>query len=165
MRLELQCATVADVSDIVSVQIAVAEKLTAAYGHGPWSSTTTEKSALFAMRKSSIYIARRHGELIAMLALGTTKPWAIDRTFFSKCDRPLYLTAMAVAPEWQRQGIGRLCIEAAKKITKDWPAKALFLDAYDAEAGAGEFYRKCGFREVGRATYRGAPLIYFEMFV
>jgi len=72
---------------------------------------------------------------------------------------------MAVAPEWQRQGIGRLCLEAAKKITKDWPAKALFLDAYDAEAGAGEFYRKCGFREVDRATYRGVPLIYFEMFV
>jgi hypothetical protein len=56
-------------------------------------------------------------------------------------------------------------VEAAKKIVKEWPASAIFLDAYDAEAGAGEFYRKCGFREVGRASYRGAPLIYFEMFV
>ena len=29
--------------------------------------------------------------------------------------------------------------------------------------GAGDFYRKCGFREVGSATYRSAPLIYFEL--
>jgi hypothetical protein len=28
------------------------------------------------------------------------------------------------------------------------------MEAYDAAAGAGEFYSKCGFREVGRVTYR-----------
>jgi ribosomal protein S18 acetylase RimI-like enzyme len=70
---------------------------------------------------------------------------------------------MAVAPELQGQGIGRLCVEEARKITKAWPADAIRLDAYDATAGAGEFYRKCGFREVGRASYRDVPLIYFEM--
>jgi GNAT superfamily N-acetyltransferase len=165
MRLKLQPATAADAPAIASLRIATAEKLTATYGIGPWSGTTTEKMVLFDMRKSSVYIARRRGKLIAMLALGTKKPWAIDRKYFSQCDRPLYLTDMAVTPELQRQGIGRLCVEAAKKIAKEWPANAIFLDAYDAEAGAGEFYRKCGFREVGRASYRGVPLIYFEMFV
>jgi GNAT superfamily N-acetyltransferase len=165
MRLKLQPATVADVPDIVALQIGVAGKLTAAFGVGPWSGTTTEKGMLFTMRKATLFIARRRGQLIAMMALGTKKPWAIDRKYFSPCERPLYLTAMAVAPELQRQGIGRLCVEEAKRITKQWPANAIFLDAYDAEAGAGEFYRKCGFREVGRASYRGAPLIYFEMFV
>ena len=44
-----------------------------------------------------------------------------------------------------------------------WPGDAIRLDAYDSQAGAGEFYRKCGFREAGRASYRGTPLIYFEM--
>lgn len=165
MHLKLQPAMAADVPAIASLQITTSEKLTATYGVGPWSGTTTEKGVLFTMRKASIYIAQRRGRLIAMLALGTKKPWAIDRKYFSQCDRPLYLTAMAVAPELQRQGIGRLCIEAAKKIAKEWPANAIFLDAYDAEAGAGEFYRKCGFCEVGRASYRGVPLIYFEMFV
>jgi GNAT superfamily N-acetyltransferase len=168
MRLKLQLVTAADVPDIVALRIAVAGKLTATYGAGFWSGTTTEKSVLFAMRNSSVYIARRRGKLIATLALGTKKPWAIDRKYFGKCDRPLYLTSMAVAPELQRQGIGRLCVEAAKKIAKEWPengTKAIFLDAYDVEAGAGEFYRKCGFREVGHASYRGEPLIYFEMFV
>jgi hypothetical protein len=44
-----------------------------------------------------------------------------------------------------------------------WPSDAIRLGAYDADAGAGAFYEKCGFQEVGRATYRTVPLIYFEM--
>ena len=54
-------------------------------------------------------------------------------------------------------------LDEAKEIARAWPGDAIRLDAYDAAAGAGEFYAKCGFREVGRATYRGTPLIYFEL--
>jgi hypothetical protein len=50
-----------------------------------------------------------------------------------------------------------------RKIVQDWPGDAIRLDAYDDKAGAGDFYRTCGFAEVGRASYRGAPLVYFEM--
>lgn len=70
---------------------------------------------------------------------------------------------MAVAPELQRQGIGRLCVEEVKKNCRQWPADGIRLGAYDAPAGAGPFYRKCGFRDVGRALYRGCPLAYFEI--
>jgi len=52
--------------------------------------------------------------------------------------------------------------KAAVEACRNWPADALCLDAYDTDAGAGEFYRKCGFTEVGRAVYRNTPLIYFE---
>ena len=42
--------------------------------------------------------------------------------------------------------------------------KFSFLSAgKQTEAGAGSFYAKCGFREVGRVRYRTVPLIYFEM--
>ena len=40
---------------------------------------------------------------------------------------------------------------------------AIRLDSYDCAAGAGEFYRKCGFTEVARVVYRGVPHIDFEM--
>jgi len=70
---------------------------------------------------------------------------------------------MAVGPDDQGKGLGKLCIEEACRVARKWPSDALRLDAWDAEAGAGPFYQKCGFREVGRATYRNAPLIYFEM--
>jgi hypothetical protein len=48
-------------------------------------------------------------------------------------------------------------------VARAWPSQAIRLDAYDATAGAGRFYLKCGFREVGRVTYRKVPLIYFEL--
>jgi GNAT superfamily N-acetyltransferase len=63
----------------------------------------------------------------------------------------------------QRQGIGRLLVAEAVKQARAWAANAIRLDAFDADAGAGAFYAKCGFREVGRVTYRKAPLIYFEL--
>jgi hypothetical protein len=50
------------------------------------------------------------------------------------------------------------------RLAHRWPADAVLLDAFDhAAAGVGEFYRKCGYREVGRVSYRHVPLIYFEM--
>ncbi|HEY6384909.1 MAG TPA: GNAT family N-acetyltransferase [Candidatus Acidoferrum sp.] len=61
----------------------------------------------------------------------------------------------------QRQGIGRLLVAEAVKHALAWPANAVRLDAFDA--GAGAFCAKCGFREVGRVTYRKAPLVYFEL--
>ena len=70
---------------------------------------------------------------------------------------------MAVDPRYQGQGVGRQCMEEARWIAMEWPADAIRLDAWDARAGAGTFYRKCGYREVGRAVYRKAPLIYFEL--
>jgi hypothetical protein len=50
-----------------------------------------------------------------------------------------------------------------RRIGAEWPADAIRLDAYDAEAGAAEFFRKCGFREVSRAAYRKVPLVYLEL--
>src|SRR5437667_6104409 len=69
---------------------------------------------------------------------------------------------MAVAPGKQRQGLGRRCLEEAATIARAWPADAIRLDAFDAQAGAGDFYARCGWTEVGRRSYRGTPLIYYE---
>ena len=115
------------------------------------------------MRRSTVYVARDRNGVMATLSLSTRKPWAIDRTYFADCRTPLYLTSMAVRPDRQRTGIGRRCLEEARHAAARWPGDAIRLDAFDAEAGAGDFYRKCGFAEVGRVSYRGTPLIYFEL--
>ncbi len=47
-------------------------------------------------------------------------------------------------------------------VAKARPCNAFRFDAYDEAAGAGPFYARCGFREVGRVSYRGPTLIYFE---
>ena len=165
MRSGLTIARADDAGAIAAVQNAVATALTARHGIGHWSSTATEKGVRSNMKRASVYVARDGRRIIATLTLQTKKPWAIDRTCFSPVKRPLYLLGMAVEPSRQCAGIGRMCLDEAVKICKAWPADALFLDAYDADAGAGDFYRKCGFTEVGRATYRNTSLIYFELLV
>jgi GNAT superfamily N-acetyltransferase len=115
------------------------------------------------MKRPGVYVAWHDRRIVATLTLQTKKPWAIDRTYFAEVKRPLYLLSMAVAVDLHRQGIGRQCLDETRGIARRWPADAICLDAYDAEAGAGEFYRKCGFEEVGRAPYRGTPLIYYQL--
>jgi ribosomal protein S18 acetylase RimI-like enzyme len=70
---------------------------------------------------------------------------------------------MAITPARQRMGLGRRCMEEVIRIARAWPADAIRLDAYDADAGAGGFYAKCGCTEMGRVSYRGTPLIYYEL--
>jgi len=115
------------------------------------------------MRISRVFVARDSAEILATLRLATKKPWAIDTSYFTTCRQPLYLHDMAVTPAMQRQGIGRRCLEEAKRIAMAWPAEAIRLDAYDAEAGAGPFYAACGYTEAGRVSYRNTPLIYYEL--
>jgi len=163
MSFVVEAAQTSDASALAALRNAASERLAAQFGHGFWSGGVTERGVLFEMRRATVYAARNGGDLTATFALSTRKPWAIDKTYFGPGKRPLYLTSMAVSPDHQRQGIGRRCLVEACRIARDWPADAIRLDAYDAPAGAGEFYRKCGFREVGRASYRNTPLIYFEM--
>jgi len=162
MNLTLVPATIDDAAAIASLRTAVADHLTRDYGCGHWSSAVSEKSVLNALRTSRVFVARSGTTLVGTLGLATKKPWAIDKSYFTNCRKPLYLRDMATAPDVQRQGIGRRCLEEAKRIVKAWAGDAIRLDAYDAAAGAGGFYQKCGFREMGRVSYRNTPLIYFE---
>jgi GNAT superfamily N-acetyltransferase len=163
MKVTLKPATAAHAAAIAALRQATNEKLTHDLGPGPWTSAVTKKGVLFALRNSHVYIVRDRRMIIGTVTLATKKPWAIDRKYFTKCSRPLYLLAMAVAPDRQRRGIGRAMLADVIRIAKSWPADAICLDAYDLPGGAGDFYVKCGYREMGRVTYRGAPLIYYEL--
>lgn len=163
--MELSAATLGDATAIVSLRNAAAARLTDAHGRGHWSSCVTQKGVLRGLATSRVLVARREGQIVGTVRLATKKPWAIDPRYFATVRRPIYLQDLAVAPDQERRGVGRLLIEAAKSAASAWPADALRLDAYDHAAGAGPFYAKSGFREVGRVTYRGVPLIYFELLI
>ena len=147
---------------IAALRSGVAANLTARFGQGHWSSLPTERGVINGMRHAKVILGRTGGRLLTVVRLATKKPWAIDPAYFSACRRPLYLTDMAVAPEFQQLGLGRLTLAEACRVALAWPADAIRLDAYDAEAGAGSFYAKCGFTERGRVVYRKVPLVYYE---
>jgi len=163
MKLSFSLATPAEAPALAALHTAVAADLTRRYGQGNWSSVATEKGLLFRMRHSRAVIARKGKSIVGTLHLQTKKPWAIDISYFTPVKKALYLSHMAVIPNLQGKGIGRKLIEEAVSLARAFPADAIRLDAWDAEAGAGAFYAKCGFRETGRTTYRNAPLIYFEL--
>ncbi|MGH9384473.1 MAG: GNAT family N-acetyltransferase [Vicinamibacterales bacterium] len=163
MRVRLDPALPGDAPALAKLRTAVADRLTRDFGSGHWSSPVTEAAQARALERPGVFVARLHGRIVATLRLATKKPWAIDPAYFTNVPQPLYLTDMAVAPDFQRRGIGRACMEEATRLARQWPADAIRLDAYDASAGAGPFYAKCGLREMGRVVYRRNPLIYFEL--
>lgn len=162
-KLAITIASDGDALAIAALRNAAAAHLTQRYGRGHWSGRVTEKGTLRDITSSRVLVARSGDGIVGTLTLTTKKPWAIDVKYFEVVRRPLYLLSMAVDPRCQGQGIGRLLVDEARSVCVDWPADALRLDAYDAAAGAGRFYEKCGFRDVGHVTYRGVPLVYFEL--
>jgi GNAT superfamily N-acetyltransferase len=163
VKLSVTTASDDEAPAIAALRTSVAEHLTSRYGPGHWSSCVIEKSVVRAIKMSRVLVARKSSGIIGTLRLGTKKPWAIDLAYFTALRRSLYLQDIAVMPNLQGRGVGRYLVEQAKVVARAWPCEAIRLDAYDDPAGAGDFYAKCGFLEVGRKTYRGVPLIYFEL--
>lgn len=156
-------ATEADAEGVAALRTAAALDLMTRYGKGHWCSPFSVGAALLSMKRGRVYVAKRGDGIRATLTLSSRKPWAIDRSYFTPCPKPLYLTGMAVDPSMQRRGVGRSCVEEVVEFARAWPGDSICLDAYDATAGAGGFYAACGFREVGKVVYRRVPLIYFEL--
>ena len=155
--------TINDAAAITAVRVAAAERLTRDFGEGHWSALTNQAAVLREIKASRVIAVRDRGEIVGTLALQTRKPWAIDLSYFTPCAKALYLINMAVTPERQRSGFGRALLVEALKAARAFPADAIRLDAYDSVAGAGDFYRKCGYTNVGGKSYRGVPLLYFEL--
>ena len=151
-----------DAAAIAAVRVAAADRLTAEFGEGHWSAHTYEAAVLRDIKVSRVLALRDRGVIAGTLTLQTKKPWSIDVSPFTPVQKAIYLINMAVAPDRQRRGIGRMLLEEALIAARSIPADAIRLDAYNLPAGAGDFYRKCGYRHVGGKTYRGVPLLYFE---
>jgi GNAT superfamily N-acetyltransferase len=160
----IERATAAVATAIASLRNDAADHLTHQYGRNYGSGHCSERGVVADMKRGAVvYVARAKNGLLGTMTIATRKPWAIDPAYFAGSQRPLYLTNMAVAPAHQRTGVGRALLAEARRIAAAWPADAIRLDAFDTVSGAGEFYAKCGFREVGRKAYRAVPLIYYEL--
>jgi GNAT superfamily N-acetyltransferase len=162
MTIRFTLATPADVEPVVRLRAAVAQDLTQRHGRGHWSSVGTDRSVLRDIRTSQVILGWRGAEAVATSRLSSKRPWAIDAAYFTPVARPLYLTDMAVDPQWQGRGIGRRCLERTKEVAAESGAEAIRLDAYEGPPGAGPFYAGCGFTERGRTSYRMTRLIYYE---
>lgn len=60
------------------------------------------------------------------------------------------ILTVGVAPDQQKQGIGRQLVEGAARAAARSDARRLFLDVADGNAPARALYAACGFAEIGR---------------
>jgi GNAT superfamily N-acetyltransferase len=161
--VSFRLATDADTAALVELRRVVDADQERRFGRDRWSTTISEKSVARGLRSSRVLVAEEQRRIVGTLRMETKKPWAIDPRYFTPVAKAVYLHDVDVLPERQGSGIGRQLIERAKAVAREWPVDAIRLDAYDGRSGAGPFYRKCGFTEVGRAVYRSVPLVYFEL--
>ena len=166
MRVRLQPAETEDAEAIAALRNAVSDDLTFKHGKGNWTRYCTTAAVLRDLRRDQIYVVLHRDEVVASLVLGTTKPPSIGLKYFPKVTRPLFLTEMVVAPDFQRQGVGRACLGEVLKLARRAKAEAIFLGTREhPSAGAGPFFGKCGFDECERATDGGTTLVYYKISV
>jgi L-amino acid N-acyltransferase len=160
--VEISAATAADAPALVSLRAAVARDMTQQYGKGQWSTMPSKSVVLRQLRASRVLVAREGGQVLGSVRLATPNVPAIEAGGFTAVDSALYMLGLAVAPNARERGIARALVEAAKEIVRGQSIQALWLDVYDHAAGAGPFYRKCGFRAVGGTRDGEVPLVYYE---
>ncbi len=161
--ITIEQAQAGDAAAVADLRVVVARDLTARYGTGTWSfSAESEFGVQNEILYASVLVARDEGAIVGALKLATRVPYLGDISFFTPSERPVFLTAMSIHPGYQREGMGRRMLEEARRVACEMRGEVIRLDSYDAAAGAGEFYRKCGFREIHRSDYHGTPLIWFE---
>ena len=163
VRITHGTASIKDADQLTVLGAAVADDLTRRFGKGHWSASGTVRGTLQHVKTSTVILARAKHGVVATLRLAMKKPWAIDTKYFTRAEKPIYLVGMAVHPDAQGKGVGRRLMGEAAKVARRLGCDAIRLDAYDDRAGAGEFYAKCGYREVARVKYKGTPLIYYEV--
>lgn len=154
-----------DVGELAALRTAVAERMTQEFGEGHWSARPSRAEVRRQLRASRVLVARREAKIIGTVRLVRALPGVIDTRAFTPVGDAFYVLGLAVAPECRGAGIGRQLMDAAKDLARARGAQALWLDAYEHRAGAGDFYLKCGFRRVGRTQLGDLPLLWFEWLV
>jgi len=165
VKTHISVASVSDARALAALRVQVARGMTRQFGKGHWSACPTVAEVTRQVRASHVLLARQGADIVGTVRLVVAKQWAIDSSAFTPAKTALYVLGLATAPDVRRRGVGRALMEAAKEKARSWPAQALWLDAYDHPAGAGFFYKACGFREVGPGTHGVVPLIFYEWVV
>lgn len=164
-EVSISVANKTEATALAALRTAVAQGMAQQFGDGPWAKAPTRAEVGRQLRASRVLVARQGDEVMGTVRLVTALPGVIDTHAFTPVGKAFYVLGLAVAPGCRGRGIGSQLMEAAKDTARSRGAQALWLDAYDHAAGAGLFYMKCGFRQVGRTNYREVPLLWFEWLV
>ena len=152
-----------DARHVREIRLRAAEHLTGRYGVGHWSGVSTLRTLKKHALESSIFAVESAGTMVGTFTLSEKKIGFYRKSWFANPeDAAIYLTDMAIDPAEQRKGTGRWCMVQIESIAQSRGILEVRFDAYDAPAGAGAFYRKCGYTRVHWGSIGSTALEYYE---
>jgi GNAT superfamily N-acetyltransferase len=155
--IRLRRAAAEDVRTVHAILAAAAEDLAARFGPGHWSTVSSIETLRKYASDGVLFVLEAGAAAVGTLRLTDRKIGFYHVEWFAHpADDAAYLLDMAIDPGSQRRGIGRRSMTLAEDAARLLGLRALRLDAYEGRAGAGEFYRKCGYSLVHRSAFRGS---------
>jgi GNAT superfamily N-acetyltransferase len=152
-----------DIKLVRALLAAAARDLTARFGQGHWSKVRSIETLRKYASNGTLYVIESRSAAVGTLMLTDRKIGFYKNEWFARPeDAAGYLMDMAIDPDHQRRGIGRQSMALAEHLAKLAELRAIRLDAYRGAAGAGPFYKKCGYKLVHRGEINGTALEYFE---
>ena len=152
-----------EIQAIHDIRAECAADLLIRHGPGHWATTSSLAYVRSEASAKSLYAVKMGSQVIATFALARKPPLFFDLEDFAFPEDPAaYLSALAVLPDFQGQGIGTWCMQQMDAITLSWDGLALRFDAYDSPAGAGPFYERCGYQPCGKFSFNKVPLVLYE---
>jgi GNAT superfamily N-acetyltransferase len=152
-----------DIKLVRAILAAAAADLVTRFGSGHWSTVRSAESLQKRASNGALYIIEADSSAVGTLQLTSRKTGFYREEWFAPRQGTVgYLLDMAVHPDHQQRGIGRRSMELVESLARLAGLRAIRLDAYRGPAGAGEFYKKCGYASVHKGEMREVPLEYFE---
>src|SRR5471032_3383897 len=109
--LTFRAATPADAEELAALRNAVAADQFQRFGVKSFN--TTSRGILCDLRWGDLLIARNKKQIVSSLLFVKKKPWAIDVSYFTPVEYPLYVRAMNTHPDFQHQGAGTRLLKYA----------------------------------------------------
>jgi GNAT superfamily N-acetyltransferase len=160
---QLRLAQSGDIRAIRAVLAAAAHDLSTRFGEGHWSGVRSIETLRKYLDEGVLYVVENDERIIGTLRLTDQKIGFYRADWFTNPDdKAGYLLDMAIDPTRQRRGVGQLAMATCEDIARVAGLQAIRLDAYTGPAGAGEFYRRCGYRLMHQGAFHGVGLEYYE---
>jgi len=154
----IQLACQRDIASLVTILTACATHMDQ-LGMSHWLGVYDDASVRHNLLQKSVYVLKQDSQLIGCVALGIQ-----PADYYVDCwaDAPradFYLTQLAVHPDYQQTGYGRLLLQHCLDLIGD---RTLHLDAVVHYPALLDFYRRAGFIQIAEGVGLGDKRCLFE---
>jgi len=153
VRLEIKRASASDVPIVWEI-IRESSKWLSDQGLNHWAKYYTEEMVAKMVHKKEVYMGIANGKTVGTVTLDTQPPkYYIEPgysvRFTNPTDPAIYMTALAVLPEEQKQGFAGQLIQIVEDKAREKNIKWLRLDCRTEVPGLVSLYERKGFERLG----------------